>query len=323
VWAVSKLDFESAQKEVFEISEDAPYNCLAGEPPTTTAAIVGGTDPMTPTRWYLPFFLPSTALMIGIALALLVAWLASRQARRAPHTIRAILPHGGPWRLTARIARGLAGALAALMLLLSLPVTATALMRTIESPYEPVDPASLPQADAIVVLSGSIWHTTAASGYLHTRIGAAHDRFDTGIAAWRAGRAPILAFGSGFGRTPNAPTEGPWSRDRAVSLGVPADAILVGGDAYFTSDEATHVAERLRSRGVKRVILCTSAFHMQRSIWHYEQEGFDVTPLPCHFLTRGADERFDWRQLIPSARALEQADLCFKEWLGRAAQAVR
>ena len=290
---------------------------------------------MIPTRWYLPFFLPSTALMIGIALALLVAWFASRRAARAGYapdrataaralrSIAALLPGGGPWRLTARIARSVAGALAALMLVLSLPYTAIALTRAVEDPYEPVDPASLPHADAIVVLSGSIWHTTAASGYLHTRIGAAHDRFDTGIAAWHAGRAPIIAFGSGVGRTPNAPTEGPWSRDRAISLGVPPDAILVGDDAYYTSDEAAHVADQLRSRGVKSVILCTSAFHMQRSIWHYEQEGFDVTPLPSHFLTRGTAERFEWRQLIPSARALEQADLCAKEWLGRAAQMVR
>ena len=275
---------------------------------------------MTHTRWYLPFFLPSTALMIGITLALLMAWWASRRAI-AP-AISALLPGGGPWRITARIARALAGTLAALMLIASLPATAIALTRATERPFEPLDPATLPQADAIVVLSGSIWHTRASNGYLHTRIGAAHDRFDTGVRAWRAGRAPIIAFGSGVGRTPNAPTEGPFSRDRAISLGVPADAIVVGGDAYYTSDEATSVAEQLRARGATRIILCTSAFHMQRAIWHYEQEGFDVTPLPSHFLTRGADERFEWRQLIPSARALEQTDVCFKEWLGRAAQSV-
>ncbi len=290
---------------------------------------------MTPTRWYLPFFLPSTALMIGIALALLVAWLASRRAGRAgyapvgatatrtPRSITNLLPGGGPWLLTARIARGLAGLLAVLMLAASLPYTALRLTRATEAPFEPVDPATLPQADAVVVLSGSIWHTVSSVGYLHTRIGSAHDRFDTGIAAWRAGRAPIIAFGSGVGRTPNAPTEGPWSRDRAISLGVPAEAILVGDDAYFTSDEAVNVTDKLRARGVKSILLCTSAFHMQRSLWHYRQLGFDVTPLPSHFLTRGTAERFDWRQLIPSARALEQTDLCFKEWLGRAAQTVQ
>jgi len=298
---------------------------------------------MTLTRWYLPFFLPSTALMIGIALALLVAWLASRRAARAgtaaaspggafprsaraasaPRSITALLPGGGPWLLTARIARGLACLLAVLMLVASLPYTSLRLTRATEAPFEPIDPAALPQADAIVVLSGSIVHTVSSEGYLHTRIGSAHDRFDTGIAAWRAGRAPIIAFGSGVGRTPNAPTEGPWSRDRAISLGVPADAILVGDDAYFTSDEAVNVTDKLRARGVKSILLCTSAFHMQRSLWHYRQLGFDVTPLPSHFLTRGTAERFDWRQLIPSARALEQTDLCFKEWLGRAAQKVR
>jgi uncharacterized SAM-binding protein YcdF (DUF218 family) len=276
---------------------------------------------MIPTRWYLPFFLPSTALMIGIALALLIAWIASRRAGRG--TITALLPGGGPWRITVRIAHALAGALLALMLIASLPVTAIALTRATEHPYEAVDPTTLPQAEAIVVLSGSIWHTTAADGYVHTRIGAAHDRFDTGVRAWRAGRAPLLAFGSGMGRTPDAPTEGPWSHDRAISLGVPADAIVVGGDAYYTSDEAASVATQLRARRVTRIILCTSAFHMQRAIWHYEQEGFHVTPLPCHFLTRGTAERFDWRQLIPSARALEQTDTCVKEWLGRAAQSVR
>ena len=302
---------------------------------------------MTPTRWYLPFFLPSTALMIGTALALLVAWFASRRAgrdgwagraggaghaghapagataTRTPRSIMSILPGGGPWRITTRAAHSIAALFVTLMLVGSLPVTAITLTHIIESPYEPVDPAALPQADAIVVLSGAIFSTAAANGHIHTRIGSAHDRFDTGISAWRAGRAPLLAFGSGIGRTPNATTEGPWSRDRAVSLGVPAQAILVGGDSYYTSDEATSLAAVLRARGATRIILCTSAFHMQRAKWHYEQEGFDVTPLPCHFLTRGAAERFDWRQLIPSAGALEQTDLCFKEWLGRAAQRLQ
>ena len=279
---------------------------------------------MLHTRWYLPFFLPSTALMLGIALALLVAWWASRRATTP--AISALLPGGGPRRITARIARALAGTLAALMIIASLPATAIALTHATEHPYEPIDPATLPQADAIVVLSGSIWHTRASNGYLHTRIGAAHDRFDTGVRAWRAGRAPILAFGSGVGRTPNAPTEGPWNRDRAISLGVPADAIVVGTDAYFTSDEAASLAEQLRAHGATRILLCTSAFHMKRALWHYEQEGFIVTPLPSHFLTRGAREpgyTFDWRELIPSARALEQTDMCVKEWLGRATQSTR
>ena len=284
---------------------------------------------MIPTRWYLPFFLPSTVLMLGIALALLVAWLASRRASRPAArqahgvSIAALLPGGGPWRITARLARTVAGTLAALLLVASMPVTAYHLVRATEAPYVPVDPATLPAADAIVVLSGAIVSTLGPDGYMHTRLAAANDRHETALRAFAAGRAPILALGDGRPQFEGAPTEAEYARDRAIARGVAPSAIITGPAANFTSDEASGLTPLLRERGIGRIILCTSAHHMARARTHYEAAEFEVTPLPCHFLTYGEVSRFGWMQMVPSARALEVVDTCAKEWLGRAAQAGR
>jgi uncharacterized SAM-binding protein YcdF (DUF218 family) len=269
---------------------------------------------MIPTRWYLPFFLPSTALMIGIALSLLVVVVATRMARRpgATGTLGS-----APWIRLRRLSIAAAATCTTLLWIASMPVTALWCIRATEAPYVPTDPASLPHADAIVVLSGSIATTVGPDGYMHVRMSSAVDRHETGLRAFFAGRAPILALGNGKPAFDGAPTEAEHARDRAIARGVPADAIVVGAGANFTSDECSNLAPLLRERGVEHIILCTSAHHMARSIPHYRAAGFTVTPLPCHFLTRGEAERFRWMKLVPTAAALETVDLCAKNWLGR------
>lgn len=269
---------------------------------------------MIPARWYLPFFLPSTALMIGIAVALLVAIVATRIARRpgAAGTLGS-----APWIRVRQLGIAVASMCAAILWIASMPLTAIWCIRATEAPYVPIDPASLPKADAIVVLSGAIMTTVGPDGYTHVRMGAAVDRHETALRAFFADRAPILALGNGKPAFDGAPTEAEHARDRAIDRGVPSDAIIVGPGANFTSDECSNIAPLLHDRGVKHIILCTSAHHMARAIPHYRAAGFTVTALPCHFLTRGKAERFRPMWLVPSAQALEAVDLAAKNWLGR------
>ena len=72
----------------------------------------------------------------------------------------------------------------------------------------------------------------------------------------------------------------------------------------------------LRERGVKRIILCSSAVHLPRACMNYEKLGFEVTPLPSDFATRGAAEDWSWALLIPRGMALSQVDAGVKEWMG-------
>jgi uncharacterized SAM-binding protein YcdF (DUF218 family) len=86
--------------------------------------------------------------------------------------------------------------------------------------------------------------------------------------------------------------------------------------ALYTSDESEGIARELRERGVKRIILCTSAMHLPRARMHYEKLGFEVIPLPSDFATRGTAEGWSWTLLIPRGMALSQVDAGVKEWMG-------
>jgi uncharacterized SAM-binding protein YcdF (DUF218 family) len=146
----------------------------------------------------------------------------------------------------------------------------------------------------------------------------ASDRFDTALAAYRAGRAPIMVFGGGDCGIDGTPTEGEWNRRRAAERGVPEDATLSAGSAMYTSDESLLIAERLRARGARALIVCSSAMHLPRAANHYRTLGFTVTPLPSDFTTRGAAEEWSWALLIPRGPALSCVDSAAKEWLGLA-----
>jgi uncharacterized SAM-binding protein YcdF (DUF218 family) len=144
----------------------------------------------------------------------------------------------------------------------------------------------------------------------------ASDRFETAMQAFSAGRAPIIAFGGGGTGVPGTPTEGEWNRARAIARGAPADRAIAGPVALYTSDESEGIARVLRERGVKRIILCSSAVHLPRARMNYEKLGFEVTPLPSDFATRGTAEDWSWALLIPRGMALSQVDAGVKEWMG-------
>jgi uncharacterized SAM-binding protein YcdF (DUF218 family) len=172
-------------------------------------------------------------------------------------------------------------------------------------------------ADAIVVLGGSMYATQRDDGSVHLYARHAGDRFETAIEAFRAGRAPIVVFAGGGTGIEGTPTEGEWNRRRAIERGVPAKAALAAGQALYTSDEAQRAAERLRELGAKRLLVCTSAMHLPRAAASYRQLGFEVTPLPSDFATRGTAEGWSGALLIPRGLALAQVDAVAKEWMGR------
>ena len=253
------------------------------------------------TRWWSTFFMPSSVLIVALALGVVLmlrAWL------------RGKLPS------EARFACGLTVTSLVVLYLASTPLVARWVAESLERQNPPVDPVTMPVADAIVVLGGSMYATVGPDGTTLLYARHASDRFETAMQAFSAGRAPIIAFGGGGTGVPGTPTEGEWNRARAIARGAPADRAIAGPVALYTSDESEGIARVLRERGVKRIILCSSAMHLPRACMNYEKLGFEVTPLPSDFATRGAAEEWSWALLIPRGMALSQVDAGVKEWMG-------
>ena len=90
-------------------------------------------------------------------------------------------------------------------------------------------------------------------------------------------------------------------RDQLVTLGVPAQRILVESTSADTHEQALLVAPLLRERGVIQVVLVTSRVHMPRALGVFRAAGVQAVPAiaPDPFWSKTAFDR--WR---PTARGL-------------------
>jgi uncharacterized SAM-binding protein YcdF (DUF218 family) len=184
-----------------------------------------------------------------------------------------------------------------------------------------LEPASMPIADAIVVLSAG---RLPAPGPVARYEWVDANRFTGGLELYQAGKAPLLVF-TGARVMPDRPmpTEGALLRDEARMRGVPDAAMAVSEYVFNTADEAREVRSLLRDRGIAtpRVLLVTSAFHMPRARVLFEQAGMQVSPFPVDF--ESPTPGLSWRLLVPHPNNLRATQQALREGYGRAYYALR
>ena len=222
----------------------------------------------------------------------------------------------GAWR------RSRAVLLVAALLLwtLSTPVIANALFRMVEGDRVRLTASEMPEAAAVVVLSGMLQHVQGSKG-LVPEWGEAADRLFGGIELMQANKAPRLVLTRGLLPWQGAiRAEGEILREIAIAAGVPAERIVLTPPAMNTADEAVGLRSLLAS-DAGPVILVTSAFHMTRARALFEQQGLSVIEYPVDLRvdeTAGAPMKY-----LPSASALRDSDIAIREWLGQAYYALR
>ena len=222
----------------------------------------------------------------------------------------------GAWRRS----RAILVAAALLLWTLSTPVIADALLRAVEGHRVRLEAATMPKADAVVVLSGMLTHVQGEKG-LVSEWGEAADRLFGGLELMQADKAPRLVLTRGLlpwqGKIR---AEGEILREIAIAAGVPAERIVLTPPAMNTADEAVGVRSLLAS-DAGAVILVTSAFHMTRARALFEQQGLRVIEYPVDFRV-GASGNAP-TDYFPSAGALRNSDEAIREWLGQAYYALR
>ncbi len=185
----------------------------------------------------------------------------------------------------------------------------------LENRYADVGVDTAPQAEAIVVLGGSV--RGAAGRHREPELGWAGDRIRKGAALFKAGKAPIIVDSGGNidfldGRgEPEAVGTG----RMLESLGVPAAAFVAEDKARNTHENAELTWSMLNSRGVHRILLVTSAMHMPRAVALFRHAGFAVIPVPCNHIT-GWGEPPVLFSLLPEPDALADSRDALREYLG-------
>lgn len=170
--------------------------------------------------------------------------------------------------------------------------------------------------DAIVVLSGMLMQVKSIAGPVSEWADA--DRFFAGIDLYEAGKAPRLIFTGGLlPWEKGLQSEGMVLKAFAQRMGIPASNISVSREAQNTAQEAAAVWDLFASQASHqpKILLVTSAFHMQRARRLFEREGFLVEAFPVDFKVRA--RALTPMDFLPDSRALSLTDILVREWLGR------
>ncbi len=199
--------------------------------------------------------------------------------------------------------------------LFSLPIVSDPLMRQVEGPLRRAPVSAVGKADAIVVLSGMLQQIKNAPV---GEWGDAVDRFEGGIDLFKAGKAPVIVFTRGQIPWHTSVTpEGDLLARRAMLLGVPNHAIRLTASVGNTAEEAVAAAKLLGvgNGSAKTVILVTSAYHMPRARFQFEQAGFKVIPFRVDYHTDDTPE-VTVLSYLPNAESLAKSETALREVIG-------
>ena len=196
----------------------------------------------------------------------------------------------------------------------SVPNNAEWLRESLEQRHAIDSEASLPTADAIVVLGGGGYTWISRPGV--TLDNLKYSRLAAGARLYRAGRAPrvILSGGGESGRSE--------ARNMARGMrkfGVPESALLLEERSRDTSTNARYTAEVARQHDIHRILLVTSGVHMPRASLLFRRTGVEVVEVPVPEPTLGGDWADRW---LPSPRALWRSGRALKEYAGLIALCV-
>lgn len=232
-----------------------------------------------------------------------------------------VLPPMGPillalcglWlaRRHPRLGRGTALLALLGLTVLSLPLVADALLRSLEA-YPPITAQKLAQAQAIVILGGGKYEAAPEYGG-DTVSRSTLVRLRYGVQLQRQSGLPVLVTGGApFGGRPEGET-----MKEAIERDFHGKVKWAENASRDTAENALYSARMLKAAGVGRIALVSQAWHLPRAVALFERQGLEVVPAPTGFATRPPSL---FKQLLPSADALGDSSWALHEWLGILAQ---
>jgi uncharacterized SAM-binding protein YcdF (DUF218 family) len=214
------------------------------------------------------------------------------------------------WRMLGRLFIA-AGFL--VLYLVSIAPVMGALVRPLEADFPPLkDGRAKPEAGAVVVLSGGVrdlsWLEIPPAPS-ETSL----ERLVAGVMLAQKNRVPlVLVGGSGDPSKAGVSEAGAMARV-AAELGVRGSDLVVEERARNTLESARAVKRLLK---VRRILLVTSAYHMQRAAGLFKKQGFDVVPAACGYRAEQSTRSFV--SFIPRAENLYYSSSALAEYISLA-----
>lgn len=183
-------------------------------------------------------------------------------------------------------------------------------------------PPELPNAEAIVVLGGAT--KPAIPPRPAVDLSEEGDRVLYAAQLYQRSLAPLIIVSGGriHWRGSNVSE----SADMATvlsQLGVPASVIIQEPDSFNTHENAVNVKKILETRGIRQVLLVTSAMHMPRSLLIFKHQGITAIPAPTDFLVTDnelqelqSSPQATLLNILPDSDRLQQSTRALKEYIG-------
>jgi uncharacterized SAM-binding protein YcdF (DUF218 family) len=175
--------------------------------------------------------------------------------------------------------------------------------------------------DAVVLLGGLV--DERATGTHHTP--SYNDNNERLVAAFdllRSGRARTVIVTGGFPDANDADNvEANVLARQLEAWGIARNRILVEPHARNTRENAVETAKIVKDHGFGRLVLVTSAFHMQRAVGCFRAVGLDVDAQPVDF--RSFDPAAYQARWTPRASSLEASTNALREFAGRVIYRIR
>jgi len=163
--------------------------------------------------------------------------------------------------------------------LCSTALFANFLMASLERDFVPRALSVVAPADAIVLLGGALRGDTHMGTLADLNDHA--DRLVHAAALYKAGKAPVLLLTGGA--ADDVRTEAEQMKDILAVMGIPTANMILEPDSRNTYDNAVYSAALLKARGMQRILLVTSAYHMRRAAALFEAQGLEVVPSPTDY----------------------------------------
>lgn len=213
----------------------------------------------------------------------------------------------------ARAGRWLAlGALLAL-LTAGLSPLGNALLIPLEDRFA-VPGADAPAPHGIIVLGGA-FDTAASRARGSAELNEAAERMTKTVELARLYPDARILFTGGIGPLLSVGEREALAAERLLSgLGVAPERIAYEDRSRNTWQNAVFTRDMVQPGPSEVWWLVTSAYHMPRAVGCFRMAGFDVTPYPVDFRTRGPADY--WRPFDSVSLGLRRVDIAMREWVG-------
>lgn len=222
------------------------------------------------------------------------------------------------WKRPRWAAGAIAGALIVL-LMGSNGWVSRSLVRSLEWQNIPV---VIPNAEAIVVLGGAT--KPASLPRPGVDLSEEGDRLLYAAQLYHQNKAPLVIVSGGRIRwRGKGSSESADMANILMQMSVPPEAIIQEPDSLNTYENAVNVKQILDYKGIRQVLLVTSAMHMPRSLLIFKHQGITATAAPTDFSVTADDLREIQNSsqnillnLLPDSDRLQNFTRAFKEYIG-------